>query len=88
MKLNKNFLVHNSGGEAMLVPTGKADFSGIVRGNKTFGAILELLSSNTDITEDALIEAMKERFDAPAGVIERDVQSALTELRKIGSIDD
>ena len=89
MKLNKNFLIHNSGKDAILVSTGKADFSGVVRGNKTFGAVLELLgSSAAGITEEEVIAAMKERFDAPSGAIERDVNKAIKELRKIGAIDD
>ena len=28
MKLNKNFLLHNTGSESILVPTGAAGFSG------------------------------------------------------------
>ena len=55
MKLNKDFLLHNLGEETVLVPTGKAEFSGIVRGNKTLGAVLELLK--TDTTEAQIIEA-------------------------------
>ena len=86
MKLNKDFLLHNASGETILVPTGNAAFSGVVRGNKTLGAILELLK--TDATEDAIIASMKARFDAPEEVIARDVKRALLELRKIGAIDE
>ena len=45
MKINKDFLLHNTGSESILVPTGNAGFSGVVRGNKTLGAVLELLKS-------------------------------------------
>ena len=86
MKLNKEFLLHNTGGEAILVPVGNAGFSGVVRGNKTLGAVLELLK--TDTTQAELIAAMKARFDAPEGVIEQDVQTALDQLRKIGALDE
>lgn len=89
MKLNKDFLIHNSGGEAILVPTGKAGFSGVVRGNKTFGAILEILQSNAGgITEEEVIDIMRDRFNAPEGAIEGDVMKALSELRRIGAIED
>lgn len=89
MKLNKNFLIHNTDGDAILVPTGKAEFSGIVRGNKSFGAVLELLNrAESGISEEEIVASMKARFDAPAGAVERDVNAALTELRKIGAIDD
>ncbi len=86
MKLKKEFITHDTGKESLLVPTGSADFSGLVRGNKTLGAILALLKEDT--TEEAIVAAMKERFDAPEDVIVRDVKKALAELRKIGALDE
>ena len=85
MKLKKEYIVHSAGGESFLVPTGGADFSGIVKGNETFGAVLDLLKEET--TEAELITSMKSRFDAPEGAIERDVQKVINELRKIGALD-
>lgn len=86
MKLNPGFLLHNTREESVLVPLGSAGFSGVVRGNRTLGTLLELL--RTETTEDALIAAMKERFDAPEGAVERDVKKALSELRSIGALDE
>lgn len=86
MKLNKEFLIHSSEGETVLVPTGKAGFSGVVRGNKTLGAILELLK--TDTTEAEIVSALRERFDAPEGAVEKDVAKTLAELKKIGAVDE
>ena len=86
MKLNKDFLLHNTGTESILVPIGGADFSGVVRGNKTLGAVLELLK--TDTAEEAIIAAMRDRFDAPEGAVEADVEKVLAELRKIGALDE
>ena len=86
MKLNKDFIVHTRNGESMLVPLGGAAFSGIVRGNQTLGAVLELLKTET--SEAAIVKAMRARFDAPEGAVERDVAKALAELRKIGAIDE
>ena len=71
--------------ESILVPTGAAEFSGVVRGNKTLGAVLELLK--TDTTEAAIVAAMKNRYDAPENVIEADVRRVLTELRQINALD-
>lgn len=85
MKLKKEFLIHNTGDDSLLVPTGEANFSGIVRGNKTLGTVLELLREET--TEEEIVAAMRARFEAPEGVIETDVKNALNELRKIGAID-
>ena len=86
MKLNKDFILHIADGETVLVPTGKAKFSGVVRGNKTLGAVLELLRDET--TEVKIVAAMKARFDAPEEIISRDVKKALEGLRKIGAIDE
>ncbi len=86
MKLNREFLIHNTNGQVVLVPTGAAGFSGVVRGNRTLGALLELLASDT--TEAELVSAMKARFTAPDGMIESDVQTALAQLRKIGALDE
>lgn len=86
MKLNENFIVHCEGGETLLVPTAEVPFNGVVRGNKTFGAILEILSS--EVTQDELIFAMKDRYDADDGVIENDVAATLGRLREIGAIDE
>ena len=86
MKLSKDFILHTTDGEVVLVPTGTAKFSGVVRGNKTLGAVLELLRDET--TEEKIVSAMKARFDAPEEIISRDVKKALEGLRKIGAIDE
>ena len=86
MRLKKEFITHEAGRESFLVPTGAADFSGLVKGNKTFGVILELLKNNT--SEAEIVGAMKARFDAPEEIITRDVKKALTELRKIGAVEE
>ena len=86
MKLKKEFITHIVGNESILVPTGEAEFSGVVRGNKTLGAVLELLKEET--TDEAMIAALKKRFNAPEGAIEMDVAKALAELRRIGALDE
>ena len=86
MKLNKYFLLHSTDDEAILVATGRADFSGVVRGNRTLGAMLELLKTET--TEEAITAAMRDRFDAPKDAVEKDVAQLLSELRKIGALDE
>lgn len=86
MNLKKEFIAHDTGSESLLVPAGGAGFSGLVKGNKTLGVILDLLKEDT--TETEIIAAMSARFDAPEAVIARDVKKALTELRKIGALDE
>lgn len=86
MKLKKTFIIHESAEGTMLVPTGGASFSGLVRGNGTLGTILKLLKEET--TEEGLLEAMKREYDAAEDVLRRDIGRALSELRKIGAIDE
>ena len=86
MKIKKEFISQDLGDESFLVPTGAAEFSGIVKGNSTFGAILALMKEDT--TREDVISAMKERFDAPEEIIARDVDRVLEELGKIGALDE
>lgn len=86
MKLNKNFVVHKSGKETLLVPLGGAKFSGIVKGNNTTGKVLEMLNENT--TEQKIVASLRSEFEAPECVIEKDVKNILSQLRKIGALDE
>ena len=86
MKLKKDFIVHETKDETMVVATGKAKFSGLVRGNKMLGEILSLMKKDT--TETEVVRAMRAKFDAPEGKIEADVHKTVTELRRIGAIED
>lgn len=86
MRIKEQFLTHEADGVSMLVPLGGAGFSGIVKGNRTLGVILQLLK--TDTTEDAVVQAMCARFDAPEDVIRRDVERAVRELRTIGALEE
>ncbi len=85
MKLKQEFIAHQAGTETVLIPTGKAGFSGIVKGNESFGFILELLTR--DRTEDEIVSAMLEHFDAPKDRIAADVHRALDTLRDIGALE-
>ena len=86
MRLKEKFLYQRTDSETTLVPAGGAGWSGVVMGNETLGVILDLLKKDT--TEGAIIDAMKQRFDAPEGIITGDVRKALLELRKIGALDE
>ena len=86
MRLRKDFITHDTGTESLLMPIGTAGFSGLVKGNKTLGAILELLKKDT--SEKEIVAAMKARYDASEEIIARDVKKALAELRKIGALEE
>ena len=84
MKLKEEFIVHEADGESMLIPTADAGFSGIVRGNKTMGRILELLKEDT--TEEEIIAKMLEIYNAPKEKIEQDVKKVIENLQKIDAL--
>ncbi|MBQ5967953.1 MAG: PqqD family protein [Clostridiales bacterium] len=85
MKLSPNFLIHVQDDEHLLIPVSDAKFSGVVRGNKTFGAILSCLKEET--TEEQIVESLKAQFEgADEEVIKADVAKALSELSKIEAI--
>ena len=86
MKLKNDFISHETGDEFLLVPVGGASFSGIVRGNRTLGAIVGLLKADT--TEDDIVRALAARFDGPEEKIRSDVRRAVAELRRIGALDE
>lgn len=85
MKFNKNFLVHKTRKETVIVPTANADFSGVVQGNETLGVILDLLKENT--TQQKIIDTMTEQYDAPREEIEKDVTDVIVRLKQIGAIN-
>ena len=87
MKLSPNFLIHVQDDEHLLIPVSDAKFSGVVRGNKTFGAILSCLKEET--TEEQIVASLKAQFEgADDEVIKADVAKALSELSKIEAITD
>ena len=86
MKLKKGFITYDTDSESMLIPSGSVSFSGLVKGNRTLGAILTLLKEET--SEAEIIASMKNRFDAPEEVIASDVAKVLSELRSIGALDE
>ncbi len=86
MKLNKNFLVHKTGSDTIVVPTAKAEFSGVIKGNVTLGAILDLIKEDT--TEKRIIDSIAEEYDAPRETIEKDVVDAIKKLKSIGAVGE
>ena len=87
MKLKKEYLSHHAMGSYMLIPTGDAEFQGIVRGNETFGLITECLSQDT--SEAEITEKLLAAYDGVSREeAARDVHEAIERLRGIGAIED
>ena len=84
MKLKDEFITHNSDDESMLIPTADAKFSGIVRGNKKMGKIIDLLKEDT--TEDEIVSRMLEIYDIPEEIVRKDVKTVIENLKNIGAL--
>ena len=85
MKLNKDFIMHNTGEEILLVPTAAARFHGLVQGNKAVEVILSCLQNDT--TEDEILSVMKEKFDGDEEDMREDIRDVIKKLKEIGAID-
>lgn len=85
MKLNENFVIHQTGEETMLIPTAAAPFHGLGEGNETFGVILRCLTKDT--TEEEIVDALTVRFQGNREEMAEDVHTVITRLSAIGAID-
>ena len=86
MKLKANFITHEMDGEHLTVPAGGSSWNGLIRSNKTAGFIVECLKEET--SEEAIVEKMAEKYDAPRERIAADVAKILTKLRSVGALEE
>ena len=86
MKLKSDFVSQDVDGKRYLIPTLGQAFSGIARGNRSAAFLLDLLSR--EISLDALVDAMCEKYDAPRERLAADVAKVLETLRKIGALEE
>ena len=63
-----------------------SSFAGLIRNNKTAAFIVECLKEET--TEEKIVEAMFEKYDAPKDVLAKDVSDVIEKLRKVGALDE
>ena len=83
MRLKDTFITHDSDGEQVLIDV-TSTFAGLVRSNKTAAFIVECLK--TDTTEEQIVDAMYEKYDAPKEVLQKDVEAIVEKLRGIGAL--
>lgn len=86
MKLKSNFITYEIDGNPLTVPAGGLSRNGLIRSNKTAGFIVECLKEET--TEEAIVEKMVEKYDAPRERIAADVAKTLTKLRSVGALEE
>ena len=85
MKLKEGFVTRQMGGEQIMVATGDAKFSGIVRSNTTAAFIVDCLKTET--TKEQIVDAMAAEYDAPREVLDEAVEGILNKLHSIGALD-
>ena len=85
MKLKDTYITHDSDGEQILLDTSSS-FAGLIRSNKTAAFIVECLKEET--TQENIVEAMFEKYDAPKDVLSKDVSAVIEKLRKVGALDE
>ena len=85
MKLKDTYITHDSDGEQILLDTSSS-FAGLIRNNKTAAFIVECLKDDT--TQEKIVEAMFEKYDAPKDVLAKDVSEVIGKLRKVGALDE
>jgi hypothetical protein len=86
MKLKSDFIAQVIDDTQFLVPIGGESFKGIVRSNKTAAFIVDCLKEET--TEEAIVDEMCRKYDAPREVIAEDVKGILNTLRRIGALEE
>ena len=88
MKLNKDIMLGNIDGRDFAIATGELSktFNGIINNNPSANFIFNL--HKTEQTEDSIVQAMLEKYDAPEEVIRADVRELLDVIRKAGILEE
>ena len=86
MRLKNVFIIQVIDGVQYLVPVGEEQFSGMLRNNKTAAFIVDRLKEET--TEEAVVNAMFEKYEAPRDEIAADVKEILSTLRSVGALEE
>ncbi len=87
MKLNNDFLIHDTGNGEMLIPVGEETkkFHGVIKLNATGSEIVHLLEE--DISLDALLNHFYEEYpDDDKEMIKSTVTEFINKLREVNAI--
>ena len=88
MKLNNDFLIHDTGNGEMLIPVGEETkkFHGVIKLNATGSEIVHLLEEE-DLSLDALLEHFYNEYpDDDKEVIKTSVTEFVNKLKEVNAI--
>lgn len=87
MKLKEGIVLGSVDGQDFAIATGKLSekFHGIINNNPTADYIFKLLEKEQ--TEDSIVSAMCEKYDASESVIRADVKEVIAQLEKLGILE-
>ena len=88
MKLNYNFLIHDTGNGEMLIPVGEETkkFHGVIKLNETGAEIVHLIE-NDNLSMDAILNHFYEAYpDENKEVIKEAVTSFINKLIEVNAI--
>ena len=88
MKLNNDFLIHDTGNGEMLIPVGEETkkFHGVIKLNATGSEIVHLLEEE-DLSLDALLEHFYNEYpDDDKEIIKNTVTEFINKLREVNAI--
>ena len=90
MRLNKDFLIHNSETGEILIPVGEETkrFHGVVKLNATGSEIVRLLENNDMSLEDILNHFYEECPNDDKEAIKKGVREFINKLIEINAITD
>lgn len=87
MKLKDEIVTGNIDGRDFAIATGKLSksFNGIINNNPTAAFIFNLLK--TEQTEDSIVSAMLEKYDASEEEIRADVKKIISKIADMGILE-
>ena len=88
MKLNSDFLIHDTGNGEMLIPVGEETkkFHGVIKLNGTGAEIVHLLE-NDDMSLEALLNHFYEEYpNEDKNAIKEAVESFINKLKEVNAI--
>ncbi len=90
MKLNSDFLIHDTGNGEMLIPVGEETkrFHGVIKLNETGSIIVHLIEEKDLSLEDILNHFYNEYPDDNKEEIKEGVTAFINKLREINAITD